>query len=98
MEDPALQVAGSWERAGQCWEESNLPKGWSVGLPVTGNGTEGFGDLAEQTKEKGLCLRRSGCTKSFGHGTKMFGAAFEEEECGSRLRWVVGRKLQAEKH
>lgn len=28
----------------------------------------------------------------------MFGAAFEEDECGSRLRWVVGRKLQAEKH
>lgn len=28
----------------------------------------------------------------------MFGAAFEEEECGSRLRWAVGRKLQAETH
>lgn len=37
-----------------------------MGLTVTGNGAEGFGDLAEQTKEKGLCLRQSGCTKSFG--------------------------------
>lgn len=63
VEDPALQAAGPWERAGQCWEEANLPEGWSVGLPVTGNGAEVFGDLAEQTKEKELCLRQSACTK-----------------------------------
>lgn len=46
-----------------------------MGLPGIGNGAERFGDLAEQSKEKELCLMQLGCTKSFGHGTKMFGGA-----------------------